>query len=146
MEPKGEAWVTGPSPALQSSVCSNKIDGLMLKKKMNVFAFYSMETENWGTQWKEIVCIKASEEVKTVKYFWDLERSLVWKIRASSSLKGLVTPYVTSATQKRRGQVLLRTLILGCTWKALSSRVGKWSGWVPLAHTHSPEGGNYTDS
>lgn len=106
------------------------MDGLMLNKKMNVFAFYSLETKTWGTQWKETVCTKA-EEVKTVKYFGDLERRLVWKIRASSSLKRLLTPYVTSATQKRRERVLLRTLILGCTWNAVSSRLGKGNGWAP---------------
>lgn len=49
-----------------------------------------------------------------------------WKIRPRSSLKGLLTPYVTSVKQRRRGQVLLRTL-LGCAWNAVSFRIRKWS-------------------
>lgn len=43
MDPKDEAWVTGLGQVLQSSVCSNKINGLVLKNKVNVFAFYSGE-------------------------------------------------------------------------------------------------------
>lgn len=49
-----------------------------------------------------------------------------WKIRPRSSLKGLLTPYVTSVKQRRRGRVLLRTL-LGCAWNAVSFRIRKWS-------------------
>ena len=33
----------------------------MLKRKMNVFAFHSVETEHLGTEWKETVCTKAEE-------------------------------------------------------------------------------------
>lgn len=43
IDPKGEAWVTGLRQVLQSSVCSNKINGLLCKNKVNVFAFYSGE-------------------------------------------------------------------------------------------------------
>ena len=36
---------SGPSQVLQSSVCTHENGGLMLKKKVNVFAFYAMERE-----------------------------------------------------------------------------------------------------
>lgn len=65
---------SGPSQVLQSSVCTHENGGLMLKKKVNVFAFYAMEREfkhsvernrvykGWG--------------LENLRYIWNLERSL----------------------------------------------------------------------
>lgn len=108
----------------------------MLNKKMNVFAFYSLETKNWGTQWKEIVCTKA-EEVNTVKYFGDLERRLVWKIRASSSLKTSDSLCDSSNTKEKRTNASQDTysgMYLECSF--IQAREVEWLG--PLSPYHRP--------
>lgn len=81
-----------------------------------------MGTENLGTQWNKHGCPKA-EEVCKEGCLGRGENSGV-EMRTRSSPKRLRTPSVTSATQRGRGQVLLRAL-LGCTWNAVSARIGK---------------------
>lgn len=69
-------WAPGPNQVpLFQGVCSNEADGLMPEKKMNVSAFHSVKSREFG-QTVERVCMKI-EELKTGRYVWDLERSLV---------------------------------------------------------------------